>query len=413
MYLSNYQLSKKKETTVLIFLFLISAIARIPIILLYGDTTLDNEWGILVNNLITHNTLAFDYHDKNLREFLLPSVFMPPLYSYYLYIFSFLNLEIKNYIQVILFSQILLSSLSIVIFYKINKIFFSSRLSFFGSILFSLVPLHLYACSQISSITLQTFFTILFFYFFFKLIEKKFLIFSIYLSLIGGLLLLLRGEFVAILFLSIFLLIFLFKLNFKYALTIILITFITASPYLIRNIVLLNEISITKSFGYNLWKGNNENSKVEGSEKVNSYLRNKINEIPKNKYYGVNFDQIFLEEAKKNIKENPTKYLILYFEKFFSFLLVDINSSHPKYFNPLHFFPVLLLSITSIIGIVVSNKKSNKLNYLIMVFFLNIIIFSFFFILPRYKLVILPMQIIFTNVLIDYIRNKFFSSNEQ
>ena len=91
MYLSNYQLSKKKETTVLIFLFLISAIARIPIILLYGDTTLDNEWGILVNNLITHNTLAFDYHDKNLREFLLPSVFMPPLYSYYLYIFSFLN----------------------------------------------------------------------------------------------------------------------------------------------------------------------------------------------------------------------------------------------------------------------------------------------------------------------------------
>ena len=54
MHLSNYQLSKKKETSVLIFLFLISVIARIPVILLYGDTTLDNEWGILVNNLINH-----------------------------------------------------------------------------------------------------------------------------------------------------------------------------------------------------------------------------------------------------------------------------------------------------------------------------------------------------------------------
>ena len=166
MYLNNYQLPIKKETLTLILLFVFSALIRIPIILIYGDTSLENEWRVIVENLKIHGTLAFSYYDANLKELLLPNVLMPPLYAYYLYFFSFLNLEEQNYIQLILFSQILLSSISIVIFYKINKIFFTKNISFYSSILFSLIPLHLYACGQISSISLQIFFTILFFYFF-------------------------------------------------------------------------------------------------------------------------------------------------------------------------------------------------------------------------------------------------------
>ena len=45
---------------------------------------------------------------------------------------------------------------------------------------------------------------------------------------------------------------------------------ISISPYLIRNITIFNTVTITKTFGYNLWKGNHpyakENSIVEGSE---------------------------------------------------------------------------------------------------------------------------------------------------
>ena len=166
MHLNNYQFLKKKKNLVLFLLVLTSVLIRIPIILIYGDTNLENEWAALVNNLISHGTLSY----KSFEDFLLPNLFMPPLYAYYLYVFSFLNLAEQNYINLVLLSQALLASISIVVFYKINKIFFSEKVSFYSSLLFSFFPLHVYACSQISSVSLQSFFLILFFYFFFKLV---------------------------------------------------------------------------------------------------------------------------------------------------------------------------------------------------------------------------------------------------
>ena len=123
MYLNNYQYLKRKEILIVILLFLFSVAIRIPIILIFGDTNLENEWDILVNNLINHGTLAI----KNFDGFLLPNLWMPPLYAYYIYFFSFFNLENQDLIKLILLSQVLLASISVVIFYKINKIFFQKR----------------------------------------------------------------------------------------------------------------------------------------------------------------------------------------------------------------------------------------------------------------------------------------------
>ena len=95
-----------------------------------------------------------------------------------------------------------------------------------------------------------------------------------------------------------------------------------------------------------------------------------------------------------------------------TFLFIDINSSYPNYYNPIHYLPVLVLGMTSLIGIILSDKKFYKLNYLTLIFFVTIAIFSFFSVLPRYKLAILPLQIIFTNILIAYINKKFLSHHE-
>ena len=402
---------EKKERTAILFLFLISFFSRIPGIFLVGDTHLDNEWGMLVNNLIAHNTLSYNYYDESLNKFLLPTAYMPPLYVYYLYIFSFLNLSNDSYVLTILFSQALLSSISVILFYKLNKIFFSKKISFYSSLIFSIIPLHLYACSQISSISLQSFFGITFFYLYFVFIERKNFSSIIYLSIVAGFLILLRGEFIAIFLSSLFLLIFFFKIPFRKILLILFVTLIVISPYVIRNVIVFEKITITKSFGFNLWKGNNPNAVVEGYATIDKELREKINLIPKTNQYGINFDNIFLDRAKKNIKEDPKKYLNLFIKKFISFLFIDINSSDPNYYNPLHYLPLLILGITSVIGIVLSDKKSNKLILLIIIFFINISIFSCFFILPRYKLVIIPLQIIFTNIFANFIIKRFFYSN--
>jgi len=401
MFLKNYHYLKNKEIYLLILLILFSIFIRIPVIFLYGDIALENEWLILVNNLSKHGILAFDYHDQNLAKYLFPNLYMPPLYAYYVYVFLAFGLESQNYILTILFSQALLASISVAIFYKISKLFFSKTISLSISLLYSLFPLHVYACSQISSISLQTFLTILFIYLFFQFIEKKTSLLVFFVAFVGGLIILLRQEFVAVLVLSLLYAFIFYKIRLKEIFLILLISLITISPYLIRNIVVFETFTITKTTGYNFWKGSHPDAKgLEGSEIISDSLQKKIDKIPKDKFYGLNFDNLFLNEAIKNIKSDPTRYLTLFIKKALSFLFIDINSPNPDYYNPFHYIPVLLFGIIALIGIGLSDKKSYKLNYLILLFFFYVFIFSTVSILPRYKLIILPLQIIFTGVVI-------------
>ena len=140
-------------------------------------------------------------------------------------------------------------------------------------------------------------------------------------------------------------------------------------------------------------------------------LREQINKVPQDKHYDINVDKVFLNEGLKNIKNNPTKYFGLYLKKIFSFIFIDINSSYPNYYHPLHYLPALFIGITSIIGIILSNKNSYRINFLILFFIANVTIVSVFFILPRYSLAIIPLQIIFSNIFFENIKNNFLKHN--
>ena len=160
MQLNNFLEFKKRETLLLILLFLFSFLTRIPIIIIFGDAAIENEWNWLLYNLINHKVLSLGESATAVGQgtitfdgFLLPNLWMPPLYAYYLYVFSFFNLENQSFVLLILFSQILLASVSVSIFYKINKLFFSQKISFYSSFIFSIFPIYLYACSQISSVS--------------------------------------------------------------------------------------------------------------------------------------------------------------------------------------------------------------------------------------------------------------------
>lgn len=411
MFLNSYHQIKSKEIYVLTFLILFSAFIRIPVILIYGDSNLEHEWELLVNNLIEHGQLVYEIFDNGM---LLPNLWMPPLYAYYLYCFSFFGLEDQNYIRFILLSQVLLASISVAVFYKINKLFFSQKISFYNSVLFSIFPIYVYASSQISSISLQVFLIILFFYFFFQIIDKKNFSSIILFSFISGLLILLRGEFRIIFVVSIFYLFLFFKIPIKKIFLIFLITLVTTSPYLIRNFIIFGKITVVETSGYNLWKGNHphalQNSRVEGSEMVSENLKKLNDSIPRDKFYRINRDKLFFDQAIKNIIKKPLEYLIFSLKKAISFQFIILDSMDPRYWNPLHYLPLLLLGVTSLIGLILSDKKSYKFNYLILIFFIIIIIFSMVSILPRYKLIILPFQIIFTGVLIEYVKEKFFAN---
>ena len=401
--------SLNSEINLLTGVIIFSFSLRIISAYFFRDAFIENEWNILLNNLINHKSYSF----YSFNNQLLPSAYMPPLYPFLLYFLktvSFLN--DTNFLYLIIFIQIVLSTYSVYLFYQINQSFFSNKLSIINSIIFSIIPLNIYSCGQISSIGLQIFLSLLFLKFSLLLINKEKPRNVIFLSIISGLLILTRGEFILIFFLMLIFTFFYKKLETSNVIKILIIVSLIISPYAIRNYIHFNQIFIVKSFGYNLWKGNNPVSKVEGYENFKNdefvKLEKKIEELKKNSFYEVNRDNIFLNEAFDNLRNNPVRYIQLFFKKLFSYYFIDFNSDYPNYYNFLHIFPILLVSIISFPGLFIFYKK-NKLenNYLSLYLLLNLIIFSIFFILPRYKLIILPVQIILAANFVVYVMRKY------
>ena len=385
----------------------ISIILRLLLLNTYGDSTLENEWGVIFNNLKNFGVLAY----RSFEDYLVPSVYMPPLYVYFIFLIDVFSPEILNLVQSILITQILLSAITTYFFYKINFFLFNKKLSIISSYIFSLFPLNIYSSLQISSISLQIFLSVIFLYLILKILSGNDKIkICLFLSFISGLTVLLRGEFIIIYFFTVVYLIYYKKLNFYKVAVIILVTILTTSPYLVRNYMVFEKITVTKSFGYNLWKGNNIDATVEGSETNLAFKTDKIKEkidvIEKNNLYEFNYDKIFLESSLKFIDENKLLFFKKYIKKVLTFSFFNLNSNYPGYYHPLNILSLTILSIIFMIGIIsiISKKKSIFLNYFLLNLIVTIGIFAIFFILPRYKLIILPVQLI----LINFWLSKYF-----
>ncbi len=395
------------------WLIVLSFILRIVTVYFFRDIHIDNEWNILLDNLIKYKTYSLYVFDG----VPVPSVLLPPTYPFFLYLVKITtSLTDYNFLYLIFLIQILLSTYSVFLFYEINQNFFSKKFSLINSFIFSIVPLNIYSCGQISSINLQIVFSLLFLSFLFKITKdqknKNILIFS----LISGLLILTRGEFILIFFLIILFVILSKKLNLGNLLKIISIVLLIISPYLVRNYIHFNQVFLVKSVGYNLWKGNNELSNVDGFENYKNSKFEKINseieKLKKNKYYEINKDNIFLREAIYNLNKDKLKYAELYIKKFFSFYFIDVNSKYPNYYNFFHIFPLIILSILSFPGLFIFLKKKRFENKCLGIYlFFNLLIFSVFFIIPRYKLIILPIQIILAVYFILYVLDMLKKKN--
>ena len=85
-----------------------------------------------------------------------------------------------------------------------------------------------------------------------------------------------------------------------------------------RNYKNFNAIILTKSFGYNLLKGNNKNFKIEGDVSSINQIRENLN-ISANNNFEIEIDNIYKNETLKYIKENPLTFIKNYFKKFFHF----------------------------------------------------------------------------------------------
>ena len=385
-----------------IFISIISSLTVIKIFisLYFGDVSIDMEWNIIYQNLVNYG--EFSYHE--LYGTRLPTVYMPPLYPYFLYSFSFLGFDQLTTVKLILLSQCILSFFSLIIFFKILKNYFDEQKSYIISIIYFIFPLNFYASTQISSVSIQVFCFIFFIYFFLNLRTLRDYLF---LGLFSSLSILVRGEFwLLFLILIIFRILINFK-NFKYFLLTLAVTILMISPILLKNFKTFNQIVITKSFGYNLWRGNSDELNINGNFYNIDVLKDDFIKSDEDiKKFDLYVDNFFLKKAKENLTNNPYKYIKHYFNKFFAFSIFNYNSNYPNYYNPLVFIPEIIISVLAILGIIINIINKRDYEILIMILYYLALI-PIFFVLPRYKLFILPLYFIFASQFLIYLSNIF------
>ena len=102
-----------KNLTGLFYLLTLSFFLRLAAIYYYGDISIDNEWSTLLENLSKHKTLSF----RSFDGILIPSVYMPPLYAFFLYFVKFFSPENILFVNSVLFVQLILSTLSVYFFF--------------------------------------------------------------------------------------------------------------------------------------------------------------------------------------------------------------------------------------------------------------------------------------------------------
>jgi len=107
----------KSQKNIYLLLFLSSIISRIIISYFYGDRNLENEWAILVKNLYNFKTLSI----LNFEGLLVPNLWMPPIYAYFVYLHALLFGFEENLASYVIATQIIISSFTTIIFYKIPK----------------------------------------------------------------------------------------------------------------------------------------------------------------------------------------------------------------------------------------------------------------------------------------------------
>lgn len=406
---------KNKLNIIIITSFLL----KLTFVFFFHEKNLSDEWIILFNNFQENNSYSYYIFDGKH----VPSSYMPPLYFIFLYFNKILSLNLVNFLYLVFLNQILLSTMSVYLFYKICKNFFDDKNSLIGTLIFSLFPLMIYSNGLVSSASLQIFLYLLFFNYYLVFLEGKVDTIGIFkLSVICALNLILRGEFIIIFFFSIFYFILINKKKALSGIIVLILSIGLISPYILRNFDNTNKLHIVNSSGYALWKGNNQLANVEGFHnslnpntrtswpdvKEFESLYSELDKIEKNELYEINRDDVFKKEALKNISSNKIKYFLLYLKKIFSFYLIDFESSLKNYYNFFHIIPVLIFGILSIPGIIIAYKKKGnfKIKYLISMTLILTCFISIFFILPRYKISIISFQILFSIFCMEYMKKK-------
>jgi len=386
--------------------------ARTATLLLVHNFTYPHffEWGDISRKYLSGR--GFSYYTINGAD--VPTAYMPPAYSFIIQpVFRALGDGPPAYI-LLQVTQLLFGVLLVYLVYRITRIACDENTALVAAALAAGYPPFIYLPSEMHSINFYIVITLaaLYYLFLFLEVEPK-QSYVVYAALLLGVLLYFRAEALALPFLYASLLLYRSRRYWKSALILILLPLFLLTPWTVRNYRTFNSMVLTTtSGGINLWYGHNQQATGTQREpwpsgKVvtpDAALQSRINALPPTADYELRLSALYHDEAIKFIRTHPAREAELLALKLFYFWTIDWN--HPKARHFIYAAPTLLLVAVFWLGIAVNGRDlfGRYLILTVTLLFTNLIALVFF-VLPRYRLVVEPIMILFSAGAIVWIWN--------
>ena len=397
------------------FIFGVALFLRIFASILFGDQILDHEFDVLVQNMINGNGYTYwtvldsgEVTNKFVDNgaYYIPSGYMPILYPLFLTLLTYIFGYGEVHVFAVLVIQSLMGAINCFMIRDIYNIKFPNSPSQAITWFPALFPLHVFMSSQISASTLYVFLLSAVILFYYKLISTHKTNDSIVLGISLGLLTLARADAILLIPAIAFMLLLLHKyVDYKKVIIMILLSVIIVSPMSIRNYNHFGSFyPLTLSGGLNLWLGNNPDATGSRLNYVVPYkpipknILDKVDQVKKDVNYESNVDNIYKDVAVDFMINNPLAVVKLSLKKitFFWVHIFDKRIEYPQLNNILYWgpwlglLPFFLLSTRDML----LKWRKNDLEIFLIAYFT--FVYSVFFILPRYRLIILPIYLIFS-----------------
>ena len=376
-------------------ILLIALIARVSVVLMYGDFNNNYYWeyGEITKHLI-HGE-GYSYFTRMNDEVLhlytpeakaMPSAFMPP--GYVLFLAPYLLIENPLWRNgLLLLTHILLSTLAVWLLYLLTSRMFGTRTGLLTALVAALLPEFLYASLSFTPTILYHVFVLLLFLLAGKKTKGKWDMITI--GFLLSLLVLLRAEFA--LFTLFFVIILLLRKHIRKGMVVGAVVFASILPWTIRNYLAFDQIvPLTTGFGLNFYRGHNPDH--IGSFGFDRVLP-RLTDVEEKKFE-VRMSQEFQRRAFAYIKENPGQEIINSAEKLIWFC--GYIPFYPDSKNLLYLLPTVLIMVFWLYGIV-RTYTWDMYWYFYLFFGISILISILFFPLPRYqtmmKILALPFAV--------------------
>lgn len=321
----------------------------------------------------------------------LPSAYMLPGYTYYLYPFWAVNSPALRSFLILGIGGWLCSLLVVWLLYELCDKWLGNREAFVAAWLYALIPEFIVAANTYSA-TIIIHASVLALCLF--LSRKKYSTLSVILILIcSSVYTSMRPE--AVIFIGMLIVYTFLKKQYRFAATAFIGILCVLIPWTIRNYQVFEEfIPLTTSSGQNFYRGHNPYSLGVW---VDEEMQRSINALPFTPKFEIEMSNIFKKEAWKAIKENPIRELWLTIVK--AIQLWSINLSDQRSVHPMYYIPWFTMIICSGFGFYLLRLQRITVPFPIVLYLCSCTLTAMvFFTLPRYqtmmKIVLLPITAI-------------------